>query len=254
MIKVENYHKTYRETVAVEDLSFEVKPGEILGLVGPNGAGKTTTLRAICGIIPPTMGTLTIADYDITEQPVEAKRRIAFIPDDPNLFESLTIWEHLQFMASVYEIEDFEEKAEMLLEQFDLMEKRNTIAQELSRGMQQKVAICCAYLHNPRVLLYDEPLTGLDPRAIRTLNQSIKQRAEEGAAIIVSSHLLSLVEHQCTHILILHHGKTLFFGTMEEIWKTFGADDKDATLEEMFFRATEGDLEAMDLSRIETKS
>ena len=149
MIHVQEYHKAYRETIAVDGLSFEVPAGAILGLVGPNGAGKTTTLRALAGIIRPTRGRLYVAGHDVVNDPVAAKRELAYIPDDPKLFDALTIWEHLQFIASAYRVADFAPKGEALLRQFELEEKRNTMAQELSRGMRQKVAICCAYLHDP---------------------------------------------------------------------------------------------------------
>lgn len=240
LIQVQNYHKQYRETVAVEDLNFEVRAGDVLGLVGPNGAGKTTTLRAICGIITPTMGTLSVAGYDIQDDPVPAKQQLAYVPDDPKLFDTLTIREHLKFIASAYRVADFEPIANELLTAFELVEKRDTITMELSRGMRQKVAICCAYLHDPRVILFDEPLTGLDPRGIRTLKTSILERAEAGAAVIISSHLLSLVEDLCSHLLILHKGKRLFFGSVDEARREFDAMEGDATLEEVFFRATEG--------------
>ncbi len=180
MIHVQEYHKAYRETIAVDGLSFEVPAGAILGLVGPNGAGKTTTLRALAGIIRPTRGRLWVAGHDVVNDPVAAKRELAYIPDDPKLFDALTIWEHLQFIASAYRVADFAPKGEALLRQFELEEKRNTMAQELSRGMRQKVAICCAYLHDPRAILFDEPLTGLDPYAIRTLKASIAERAAGG--------------------------------------------------------------------------
>ncbi len=123
LIHVHNYHKQYRETVAVEDLNFEVRAGDVLGLVGPNGAGKTTTLRAICGIITPTLGELSVAGYDVQEDPVPAKQQLAYVPDDPKLFDSLTIWEHLKFIASAYRVDDYEEKANELLRAFELEEK-----------------------------------------------------------------------------------------------------------------------------------
>ncbi|HUT89936.1 MAG TPA: ABC transporter ATP-binding protein [Thermoguttaceae bacterium] len=239
LIHVRDYHKTYRETVAVAGLSFDVAPGEILGLVGPNGAGKTTTLRAIAGIIPPTRGELVVAGSDVVGQPVAAKRAMAYVPDDPKLFDTLTVWEHLEFIAAAYRVKGFEEKATALIARLQLEEKRNTVAQELSRGMRQKVAIACAYLHDPIALLFDEPLTGLDPRGIRTMKDLILERARAGAAVIISSHLLSLVEDLCSHILILHHGKRLLFGPMAEVREQFADLRPDATLEEVFFRATE---------------
>ncbi|MBN2329134.1 MAG: ABC transporter ATP-binding protein [Candidatus Omnitrophica bacterium] len=241
MIVVENYGKTYKDIVAASGIHFQVNPGEILGLVGPNGAGKTTTLRAICGIIQPTEGSISVAGHDIVKDPVEAKKKLAFIPDDPNLFDSLTVWEHLYFMASCYHVENFEDKAERLLEMFDLSEKRHTLARELSRGMKQKVAIGCAYIHDPKAILFDEPLTGLDPKAIRTLKKTIVEYAEAGSAIIISSHLLSLVEDLCTNLLIMHQGACLFFGPIEQAHRQFGKEDADSSLEELFFRATEGE-------------
>ena len=240
MIEVEDYHKSYGETVAVSGLGFDIHAGDILGLVGPNGAGKTTTMRAIAGIIPPTRGRLLVAGHDVVSDPVAAKRALAYVPDDPKLFDTLTVWEHLEFVGAAYRVADFASKGTKLLELFELTEKRDTLAQELSRGMRQKVAICCAYLHDPTAILLDEPLTGLDPRGIRTMKDSIVERARAGAAIVISSHLLALVEDLCTHLLILHRGKLLFFGKMAEARAAFADISGDASLEEVFFRATEG--------------
>jgi ABC-2 type transport system ATP-binding protein len=239
LIRVHDYHKSYRETIAVAGLSFEVPAGAILGLVGPNGAGKTTTMRALAGIIRPTRGTLSIAGHDVVADPLAAKRALAYIPDDPKLFDALSVWEHLEFIASAYRVADFVPKGEALLQQFELTEKRKTMAQDLSRGMRQKVAICCAYLHEPQAILFDEPLTGLDPHAIRTLKASILERAAAGAAILVSSHLLALVEDLCTHLLILHKGRSLFYGSLAEARVRYADLKGEASLEEVFFRATD---------------
>ncbi len=242
LIRVEDYHKTYREIVAVDGLSFEVGPGAVMGLVGPNGAGKTTTLRALAGIIRPTRGGLFVAGHDVVHDPIAAKRELAYIPDDPKLFDALTVWEHLEFIASAYRVDDYVPKGEALLEQFELVEKRKELAQTLSRGMRQKVAICCAYLHDPKAILFDEPLTGLDPYAIRTLKASIADRARSGAAVVVSSHLLTLVEDLCTHLLILNKGRRLFYGSLDEArarYRGLQGDDTVASLEDVFFRATE---------------
>lgn len=239
MIQVDDFHKAYDGTVAVQALSFRVDGGQVVGLLGPNGAGKTTTMRAISGIIPPTRGRLLVAGHDVVLDPVAAKRQLAYVPDDPHLFDTLTVWEHLEFAAAAYRVTDFEPGARALIEQFELVEKRDTVAQDLSRGMRQKVAICCAYLHNPRAILLDEPLTGLDPRGIRTMKQSVRERAANGAAIMVSSHLLALVNDLCTHLLIVHHGRSLFFGPVDEARAAFAGINPDASLEEVFFRATE---------------
>ena len=241
LIRVENYHKTYGETVAVAGLSFHVEAGQILGLIGPNGAGKTTTLRAIAGIILPTEGRLSVAGYDLATESVKAKQQLAYVPDDPKLFESLTPAEHLEFVAGAYQVEEFSEKAKALLELYELTEKKDSLAQELSRGMRQKVAVCCALLHDPVAILFDEPLTGLDPRAIRTLKNSIIEKSRQGAAVIISSHLLALVEDMCSHLLILDRGRSRFWGTMAEVRNRFDDLSADVSLEEIFFRATEGD-------------
>ena len=240
MIIVDDYHKTYRETVAVAGLSFRVEAGQILGLVGHNGAGKTTTLRAVAGIIPPTRGRLSVAGHDLAVDPVAAKQRFAYIPDDPKLFDALTVAEHLEFVAVAYRVTDWSDKVARLLEQFELTEKKDALAHELSRGMRQKVAICCGYLHDPVAILFDEPLTGLDPRGIRTLKQSIVERAQGGAAIVISSHLLSLVEDLCTHLLILERGRSRFCGPVSAARALFADHTGEASLEEVFFRATEG--------------
>ena len=154
-IVVEDYHKTYGDTVAVAGITFAVRPGEILGLVGPNGAGKTTTLRALAGILAPTRGRLLIDGHDLAREPVAAKAALAYVPDDPRLFDHLTVWEHLRFIASLYRVAEWESQVQELLTQFELTEKRDALASELSRGMRQKVAICCGYLHRPRAVLLD---------------------------------------------------------------------------------------------------
>lgn len=239
MIEVRDYHKVYDDTVAVSGLSFVAPAGAIVGMVGPNGAGKTTTLRAICGVIPPTQGQLIISGHDVVSHPKAAKQCLAYIPDEPKLFDSLTVWEHIRFAAAMYQVDDFETIGAALLDEFELTDKRDALCSELSRGMRQKVAICCGYLHSPTAILFDEPHTGLDPHAIRKMTDSVKQRAANGAAVIVSSHLLSFVEDMCTHLLILRQGQALFFGTMEEAREQYpGMGDGSSSLEEIFFQAT----------------
>lgn len=238
-IFVEDFHKIYDRTVAVSGLSFEVSPGEILGLVGPNGAGKTTTMRALGGILEPTSGRLAINGHDLKRDPVAAKMALAYVPDDPHLFDNLTIWEHFQFIAAAYRLKDWTASAETLLGQFELLGKRDEPCSDLSRGMRQKVAICCGYLHDPKVIMLDEPLTGLDPRGIRTMQESIRTRASLGAAVMVSSHLLSLVEDLCTSILLMHQGRKLLHGRIADLQNELTADGRVESLEDVFFRLTE---------------
>jgi ABC-2 type transport system ATP-binding protein len=217
MIQVESLTKVYGSVVAVQDLSFQIAPGEILGLVGPNGAGKTTTLRSLAGIIPPTRGTIRIAGYDLAREPIKAKAELAFIPDEPQLFDYLTVTEHLQFTARLYRQPEALARVDTLLEELELTQKRTALSAELSRGMKQKLAIACGLLHQPRVLMLDEPLTGLDPVGIRRMKRTIARRAEAGAAVILSSHLLQLVEELCTHVLIIQGGRRVAIGTIGEI-------------------------------------
>lgn len=217
MIDVAGLTKLYGSLTAVQDLSFAVAPGEILGLVGPNGAGKTTTLRSLAGILRPTRGRVRIAGHDLSLHPIPAKTALAFIPDEPQLFEYLTVEEHLQFVARLYQLGDPAPRIGPLLAELELADKRDALASELSRGMKQKLAIACGLLHDPRALILDEPLTGLDPVGIRRMKRTITARAQAGTAVILSSHLLSLVEELCTRVLILQAGRLVALGTVAEI-------------------------------------
>ena len=217
MIEVEGLEKLYGDFPAVRGLSFRVEPGEVLGLVGPNGAGKTTTIRSIAGIIIPTRGRVRIAEHDLAKDPVAAKARLAFIPDEPHLFDYLTVEEHLRFVGRLYQVGDVDARIPGLLEELDLAAKRTALPGELSRGMKQKLAIACGLLHQPQALLLDEPLTGLDPVGIRRMKATIVGRAEAGTAVILSSHLLHLVEEICTRVLVMNAGQAVAFGTIPEI-------------------------------------
>jgi len=241
VISVTQFHKAYEGVPAVEGISFDVLPGQIIGVVGPNGAGKTTTMRSLAAIIPPTSGSLQVAGFDVESEPVSVKQRLAYVPDDPSLFPNLTVNDHLAFTAAAYKVDDADRKASVLLEQFELDQKRDAAAKDLSRGMRQKLAICCAYLYDPVALLFDEPLTGLDPMGIRTLKRTIVERAAAGAGILIRSHLLAMVEDVCSQILMLDHGQQKFFGTVAGFRERFGAVDENVSLEQMFFAATDRD-------------
>ena len=238
MIEVEGLTKLYDEFPAVSELSFVVHPGEVTGLVGPNGAGKTTTLRCLSGIIPATRGIIRIAGADLTTNPITAKRQLAFFSDEPRVFDYLTVWQHLVFTARIYQVADYEETGRGLLEELEMADKIDLLPGELSRGMKQKLAIACGLLHAPKVIFFDEPLTGLDPVGIRRMKNSILKRARDGAAIIISSHLLHLLEEVCSHVLILKSGRKVIDGTMGDILQKYSEQPGDANLEEVFFRAT----------------
>ena len=228
--------KVYGEVRAVQGLSFELAPGEVLGLVGPNGAGKTTTLRCLTGIIPPTEGQVSICGRDLRADPVGAKGALAFLPDEPRLFEYLTVHEHLNLTARLYGVADWEPRAAMLLSELELTGKERSLPNELSRGMKQKLSIACGFLHDPKLIVLDEPLTGLDPLGIRKMKQSLKARSEAGAAIVLSSHLLPLVEELCHRILIISGGKAVALGTLEEIRAQIGGA---GSLEDLFIEITQ---------------
>jgi len=237
MIEVEGLTKVYGRLTAVDRLSFAVAAGEVVGLIGPNGAGKTSTLRCLAGIQAPSAGTARIAGFDIAAQPIEAKRRLAFMPDEPQLFEYLTVGEHLRLVARLYGVSGVEARGSALLEELDLAGREKSLPAELSRGMKQKLMIACGLLHDPVALLFDEPLTGLDPLGIRRMKGTIVSRARAGAAVLVSSHLLHLVEEICSRIVIINKGTAIADGTLEEL--AARADlAADSDLEEVFLKAT----------------
>lgn len=236
MIDVRGLRKLYEDHLAVNDVSFRLEPGQICGLVGPNGAGKTTTMRCLAGLIPATEGTLWVAGYSIPHDLIEVKRRLAYVPDDPPLFDDLTVGEHLDFIGRLYGVPDHRTKGAELLRRFALADKFDAGATTLSRGMRQKLAIACAYLFDPVVLLLDEPMTGLDPPGIRQLLASIRERAAAGTTVIISSHLLAMIEDVCAHLLVMHEGRSRYFGRAGDLCEQF---PKAKSLEEAFFAATD---------------
>ncbi len=238
MIQVSHLTKLYGTVKAVDDLSFEVAPGEIVGLIGPNGAGKTSTLRCLVGIQRPSAGTITVAGHDIVRSPVEAKRAVGFMADEPHLFEYLTVMEHLRLTGRIYQVADVETRAAALLDELQRAGRERMLPGELSRGMKQKVAIACGLLQEPRVLLFDEPLTGLDPLGIRQMKSTIVARGRAGAAIIVSSHLLHLVEEICTRILIINRGVKVADGTLAELSARAQGAGAGSLLEQIFLEVT----------------
>jgi ABC-2 type transport system ATP-binding protein len=237
MIEVDSLTKRYGDFTAVDRLSFTVQAGEVVGLVGPNGAGKTTTLRCLTGIIPATLGTLRVGGIDVAADPVGAKRLLAFIPDEPRLFEHLTVAQHLEFVARLYGVEDQRERGPAILAELEMADKRDLLPAELSRGMKQKLAIACGLLHQPKVVIFDEPMTGLDPVGMRRMKGVMRRLARDGVAIILSSHLLGLVEEVCTHLLILKDGTKIADGSVADVRARF-ADNAGSSLEDVFIRAT----------------
>ncbi len=236
MIATDGLTKFYGDFAAVRGLSFAVRGGEVMGLVGPNGAGKTTALRCLAGIIPPTSGAVIIAGHDMALDPLGAKQELAFFPDEPRLFDYLTVRQHLEFTGRLYQMKDTRQHAEELLGMLDLKDKADVLPAELSRGMKQKVALACGFLHRPKVMFFDEPLTGLDPLAIRRTKDIIMQQAKQGVAILISSHLLHLLEEVCSHVLIIKRGEKAAYGTLTQIRSQFSTDGTEVSLEEIFIR------------------
>lgn len=239
MLTIEGLTKYYRTTLAVDNVSFNVADGEILGLLGPNGAGKTTILRSVAGIIQPTSGRILVNGHDLAANERDAKRSLAFVPETPNPFEMLTVYEHLRFVAMTYDtLDKFEERAAMLLERFDLIDKKNDLVLSLSKGMKQKLAVACAFTHDAQVILFDEPLIGIDPKGARELKSMMFSAKSAGCSLLVSTHMLDTAERLCDRILIMDHGRKVSEGTLAELHERVQMGD-DATLEDMFLKLTE---------------
>lgn len=234
MIELTCLTKDYGTTLAVNNLSLNVAAGEIYGFIGPNGAGKTTTIRMMGGIIEPTAGQIVIAGIDVLKNPVAAKKIIGFVPDRPYLYEKLTGMEFLKFIADLYNVEPKElaRKAEEILKQFSLWQWADEIIEAYSHGMKQRLIIAAALLHDPEVMIIDEPMVGLDPEAVRLVRDILKKLAAQNVTIFVSTHTLSLAEDLCDRIGVIHKGTLLAQGTVAEL--NLAAKTGEARLEEVF--------------------
>jgi ABC-2 type transport system ATP-binding protein len=239
IIEIEHLTKRYGTKTAVDDVSFSVKSGEIFGFLGPNGAGKTTTLKIIVGLLQPTSGSVRVAGFDIQTQPLQAKAASGFVPDEPNLYAKLTGRELLQFVGDLYNIEpaQINRRAEELLRMFDLTESADDTTDSYSHGMKQKASIAAALVHDPKVFILDEPTVGLDPKSARLIKDILRQMAERGAAVMLSTHILEIAEHMCDRIGIISGGKLVAIGTMEEL--RAGGDGRES-LEDIFLSLTGG--------------
>ncbi len=238
MLSISRLSKHYDGVKAVDDLSFDLQPGEIVGLLGQNGAGKTTTLRCVCGILRPDGGRISADEFDLYTNESEAKRLMAFVPETPNPYDLLTVREHIKFIAMCYNtLEVFNNTIDDLLTRFDLKEKENELCVSLSKGMKQKLMIACAFVHRAKIFLFDEPMVGLDPKSQFTLKTELYRLRSEGATLLISTHQLDTAEKLCDRVVIMQQGKKLAEGTVSELRQQ--AAMKDNSLEEVFLRLTE---------------
>ncbi|MCB8933187.1 MAG: ABC transporter ATP-binding protein [Fimbriimonadaceae bacterium] len=238
MLEVDQLVKQYKQFRALDGLSFTIRPGEIVGLLGPNGAGKTTALRCIAGILRPTSGQARINGHDVVTQQALAKAGLAFVPEVPSLYELLTVHEHLRFVAMCFhKLDAFEQRGQVLLERYHLWEKRDELVATLSKGMKQKLAVACALIHDANVILFDEPMIGIDPAGSHQLKMEIMRQRDAGCAILVSTHLLDTAEKLCDRVIILARGRKLAEGTLEELQNA--NEMQGQSLEGVFLRLTE---------------
>ncbi len=238
MLQVTRLVKQYKQFRAIDDLSFTIHPGEIVGLIGPNGAGKTTTLRCIAGILRPTAGSVTINGHDVVSDQAKAKSGLAFVPEVPSLYELLTVDEHLRFVAMCFNtIDRYEALRDELLERYDLKEKKDMLVATLSKGMRQKLSVACALIHNANVLLFDEPMIGIDPAGARELKDELLRERNDGAAILISTHLLDTAEKLCDRVIIVARGHKVAEGTLEQLQHMSSREGQ--SLEDVFLAITE---------------
>lgn len=249
MIELAGLTKRYGSFTAVDGINLTIPSGELYGLLGPNGAGKTTTMRMIAGILHPTAGSIRIAGIDLREDPMEAKRRMGFIPDRPFVYDKLTGVEFLRFVAGLYGQEGaaIERRIDELLGLFELSPWKHELTESYSHGMRQKLIISSALLHRPEVIVVDEPMVGLDPKSARLLKDLLREFVSRGGTVLMSTHTLEIAEAMCDRIAIVQAGKIVAAGTMAELRTQTSSGD--ASLEELFLKLT-GGLSERELSEL----
>lgn len=239
MINIKGVSKSYNKSgiKAVDNLNLHVRPGEIFGFLGPNGAGKTTTIKMIVGLLNPDEGSITIKGFDNQKQPIEAKRNIGYIPDNPEVYDRITGIEYLNFMGDVYQVppDIRKERIRYFLEMFGLTDAASDLIKSYSHGMKQKIIIAGALLHDPALWVLDEPMVGLDPKSSHLLKELMRKHCEKGNTVFFSTHILEVAEKLCDRIGIIHKGKLIAIGTMEELRK----GDNIESLENIFLELTE---------------
>lgn len=238
MIEIRHLTKRFGRVTAVNDLSLTVPNGEFFAFLGPNGAGKTTTLKIIAGLLRPTSGEVLVGGYQMNSKALEAKRLISYVPDIPYVYEKLTGREFLYFIGELYRVDRgyFQKEVEHLLSLFQMEDYGDVLMEHYSHGMRQKIVISSALLHNPRLVIIDEPMVGLDPRSVRLVKDILKERALKGTTIFMTTHTLSLAEETADRIGIIHKGRLIALGTVDEINR---ASQESGRLEDVFLRLTQ---------------
>jgi ABC-2 type transport system ATP-binding protein len=240
MIQIQNLTKRFGSFTAVSSLSFDALDGEIVGLLGPNGAGKTTSIRCIAGLLNPSEGRILVDGHDTQIEAEDAKRAFAYVPELPSAYDLLTVNEHLRFVAAAYNTEDELVNSEAILRRLDIWDKRTTLSASLSKGMKQKLACACAFIHRAKNFCLDEPFIGLDPKGSRELKDMLIEQRSKGMAVLISTHQLEVAERLCDRVIIVNRGGVVAQGTVDEIREQMSASN--LTLEEMFLQLTDGSL------------
>jgi len=238
MIRLENLTKHYGRLAAVDSLNLEVQRGEIFGFLGPNGAGKTTTIRVMMGILRATSGRVTLGGYDVEQEPEKAKAITGFIPDRPFIYEKLSGREFLKFVGSLHRVDAalLQRRIPELLEHFELSDWKDELVESYSHGMKQRLVLCAALIHQPKILIVDEPMVGIDPRGTRMLKDLFLSLAKKGTTLFLSTHSISVAEEICQRIGIIHKGKLIASGTMADLYRL--AKVKEGRLESVFLDLT----------------
>jgi ABC-2 type transport system ATP-binding protein len=249
LIETRDLVKRYGDKVAVDHVGFDVHAGEVFGFLGPNGAGKTTTLKMIVGLLQPTAGSVHVAGHDVQARPLQAKACCGYVPDTPNLYAKLSGRELLRFVGGLYNLERdrVARRIDELLRMFDLASAADDTIDSYSHGMQQKTSLAAALMHDPRVLVLDEPTVGLDPKSARLIKDILRQLADRGAAVMLSTHILEIAERMCDRIGIIDKGRLIASGTMDEL-RTLGKTGQ-ASLEDIFLGLT-GGAEAAEIAEV----
>jgi len=239
LIETSHLVKRYGDKPAVDDVSFQVNGGEIFGFLGPNGAGKTTTIKMIVGLLHPSQGLVKVSGFDVVAQPLQAKAACGYVPDEPNLYAKLTGRELLRFVGDLYGLdkERMQRRSEELLRLFELIDAADETTDSYSHGMKQKISLAAALVHDPKVLVLDEPTVGLDPKSARLIKDILRQMAERGAAIMLSTHILEIAQNMCDRIGIINKGKVVAQGTMAELRRS---GQEESSLEDIFLSLTGG--------------